>query len=333
MSPPSLLGHLRTRAGRTFMDATWALLAHAGRTLPNARPERHGVERITGIPYMDVDAEHHRLDVYRPIRRSGPLPVVLYIHGGGFRILSKDTHWLMAIAFARRGYLVFNINYRLAPAHPFPAAIEDGCAALAWVMKNAARYGGDVDRLVLAGESAGANLVTSLAIATSWPRPEPWAQEVWKLGARPRAVLPSCGILQVTDVDRFIRKKRLSRFLYDRLREVEDAYLPPTHPHGPTRDLADPLLWLERAENPLRPLPPFFAGVGTADVLLDDTRRLKAALDRLGTPCEVRYYPGEIHAFHALVWRPAARAYWRETFTFLERHVPQQEAQAATTVG
>lgn len=335
MSQPTLLGHLRARAGRTFTDAAWSVIAHAGRRLPNARPERHGVERIADVAYLETDREHHRLDVYRPVKRSGPLPIVLYIHGGGFRILSKDTHWLMAIAFARRGYLVFNINYRLAPEHPFPAAAEDGCAALAWVAENAARFGGDLDRLVLAGESAGANLATSLAIATAWSRPEPWAHRAFETGICPRAVVPACGILQVTDVDRFARRKRLPGFLRDRLREVEDAYLPHTHPRGPARDLADPLLWLERADKPARPLAPFFAGVGTADVLLDDTRRLKAALDRLEVPCEVRYYPGEIHAFHAMVWRPAARAYWRDTFAFLDRHVrlAAEEEEAESVVG
>jgi acetyl esterase len=325
MPPPTLLEHLRSRAGRAFADTAWVALAQMGR-LPNARPERHGVERLRDIAYQEPETPgptpHHTLDVYRPVKRTGPLPVVLYVHGGGFRILSKDTHWLMAIAFARRGYVVFNINYRLAPQHPFPAAVEDGCAALAWVVENAHRFGGDPGRLVLAGESAGANLVTSLAIATSWPRPEPWARRVWDAGARPGAVLPACGILQVTDVDRFHRRKRLPGFLRDRLHEVEHGYLPASYPAGPARDLADPIVWLEHAAPPPRPLPPFFAGVGTKDVLLDDTRRLKAALDRLGTPCEVRYYPGEIHAFHALVWRPNARAFWRETFAFLKQHVP-----------
>jgi acetyl esterase len=327
MPKPTLLGRVRHQAGQAFMDATWVALSQAGR-LPNARPERHGVERLLDIPYLDDGHAAHRLDVYRPVKREGPLPVVLYVHGGGFRILSKDTHWLMAIAFARRGYVVFNIDYRLAPRHPFPAAAEDGCAALAWVVENAARYGGDASRLVLAGESAGANLATSLAVAASWPRPEPWARRVWDVGARPGAVLPACGILQVTDVDRFARRKRLGAFLQDRLHEVEDGYLPPDHPRGPARDLADPLLFLERASPPERPLPPFFTGVGTADVLLDDTRRLKAALDRLGVPCEARYYPGEIHAFHAMIWRPNARAFWRETFAFLGRHVPPGRVEA-----
>ena len=331
MPAPNLLQHLRARAGRAFADTAWAALAQAGR-LPNARPEAHGVERISDIPYAS-SAPHHTLDVYRPVRRSGPLPVVLYVHGGGFRILSKDTHWLMAIAFARRGYLVFNINYRLAPRHPFPAAVEDACAALLWTVENAARYGGDLNRLVLAGESAGANLATSLAVAASWPRPEPWAHRVWEAGVRPGAVIPACGIYQVTDVDRFRRRKRISDFLNDRLREVEDGYLPASVPEGPARDLADPVVWLERADPPPRPLPPFFTGVGTADILLDDTRRLAAALERLGASCEARYYPGEIHAFHALVFRPAARAFWRETFAFLKQHVPPGALAAPAGAG
>jgi acetyl esterase len=318
---PPLLGQLRARAGRTFADSVWWWLAQL-RHHPRARPARHGVERIDGIPYLGTGLAAHTLDVYRPIEREGPLPVVLYAHGGGFRILSKDTHWLMGIAFARRGYVVLNINYRLAPTHPFPGAIEDACAALVWAMENAARFGGDPTRLVLAGESAGANLATALAIAASWPRPEPWARRVWDAGARPGAVLPACGMLQVTDVDRFLRKKRLSRFLSDRLHEVEAAYLPSTVLHGEARDLADPLVYLEHAPLPTRPLPPFFAGVGTADILLDDTRRLKVALDRLGTPCVAKYYPGEIHAFHALVWRANAKAFWRDMFAFLDQHVP-----------
>jgi acetyl esterase len=331
----SLLGRLRVRAGRAMLDAAWAGVAQLGR-LPNARPERHGVERIVDIHYATDDevaphAHAHgysRLDVYRPVRRAGPLPVVLYVHGGGFRILSKDTHWLMAIAFARRGYVVFNIDYRLAPKHPFPAAVEDGCVALAWVKENAARFGGDPSRIVLAGESAGANLVTALAVATSWRRPEPWARRLWDLDVRPVAVLPACGILQVTDSARFARRKpAISKFVRDRLVEVEHAYLP-TAGAATARDLADPLVWLEQAPPPERSLPPFFAGVGTADPLLDDTRRLKAALDRRGVPCEAHYYPGEVHAFHAFVWRPHARAYWRQAYAFLAKYVPRENETA-----
>jgi acetyl esterase len=315
----SRLEQLRYRISQAATDRTWYLTAQATKRLPFARPERHGVERIEDVAYAGSKQREHTLDVYRPRGETRPLPIVLYMHGGGFRILSKDSHWMMGLAFARRGYVVFNINYRLAPAHPFPAAIEDACGALAWIASHARDFGGDPDRVVLAGESAGANLTTSLAIATSYPRSEPYARAAYDANVRIRAALPACGILQVTDSARFARRKRLSAFVRDRLHEVEHAYLPESAPRD--RDLADPLLVLEGAASPARPLPPFFAGVGTADPLLDDTRRLKAALDRAGVPCEVRYYPGELHAFHSLMITPHARAYWRHAFAFLDRHV------------
>ena len=63
------------------------------------------------------------------------------------------------------------------------------------------------------------------------------------------------------------------------------------------------------------------AGVGTADPLLDDTRRLARALDRLCVPHQARYYPGEIHAFHAFVFRQAARRCWQDQFAFIDRYL------------
>ena len=298
-------------------------VASLGRLHPNARPERHGLSVERDIAYRATGLQDHLLDVWRPTAAAGPLPVVLYVHGGGFRILSKDTHWIMGLAFARRGYVVFNVNYRLAPKHPFPAAIEDVCAAYRWVLDNAARWGGDPSRLVLAGESAGANLVTSLAVAASYPRGEPWAQEVFASGGRPGAVVAACGMMQVSDPDRFRRRKpRLGTVVYDRLLEVSEAYLGQRlEPHDGCA-LADPLLVIERGEAPERPLPAFFLPVGTRDPLLDDTRRLCAALGKLGVPCEARYYRGEMHAFHAMVMLPAARQCWQHIYDFLDVHVP-----------
>jgi len=308
--------------GALIVDNMFRGMATAGRLHPLSRPERHKVEILRNIPYRTELTPALHLDIYRPTGREGPLPVILYIHGGGFRILSKDTHWVMGLSFARRGYLVFNIDYRLAPQNPFPAGAEDSAAALAWVKENAARYGGDLRRLSLAGESAGANLVTVLALATSYRRPERWARETFELGLSPRAVLAACGIFQVSDPSRFGRRKaRIPTFIIDRLQEVADAYLGGvTVPEPGALDLADPVVLLERGAPPERPLPPFFVPVGTRDPLLDDSRRLKAALDRLGVPCDARYYPGEVHAFHAMVWRENARRCWHDTFAFLDQH-------------
>ena len=316
--PDSWRVRLRRQAGSKAVDAFFRWLSKAGRLHPSARPQRHHVAVTRDLPYLNSGRPEHLLDIYRPTNTPGPWPVVLYLHGGGFRVLSKDSHWVMGLAFARRGALVFNANYRLAPQHPYPAAMQDACAALTWVLEHAARHGGDPDRLVLAGESAGANLALGLTLACCYRRPEPYARRVWDLDLLPRAVLPVCGMYQVSDPGRFWRRRPLSTWVRDRLREPTEAYLGPS-PDPVATELADPLLVLERGDAPARALPPFFTAVGTKDPLLDDTRRLEAALGRMGVCCDAHYYPGEVHAFHALIWRKNARRCWRRTFDFLQR--------------
>jgi len=322
---------VRRRAGAAVIDNGLRSISRLGKMLPVARRLRRDVEVIQNLRYRRTGQRSHLLDVYRPRdydpARDGALPVVLYVHGGGFRILSKDTHWLMGLQFARRGCVVFNINYRLSGEAPFPAAIEDACHAFTWVHRHAADFGGDTSRLLLAGESAGANLVTSLAISTSYRRPEPWAHAVFETGVVPSAVVAACGMFQVSDPERFMRRRPLPRWLADRIEEVCHAYLRGPVYDGPGGlDLADPLLVLERGEEPHRPLPPFYAPVGTKDPLLDDTRRLRTALEAMDVPAKVTIHPGEVHAFHALIWRPEARKVWRHTFDFLDAHVFDEES-------
>jgi acetyl esterase len=244
------------------------------------------------------------------------MPVVLYMHGGGVRILSKDTHWVFGLVFARRGYMVVSINYRLAPEHRFPAAVEDVCAAWTWLLQNVERLGGDPSRIFLAGESAGANLATTLTLASTYRRPEPFARAVFDAGVVPRGVVPACGLFQVSDPERF--KLRPNSYFWDRIAEVTDAYL-----HGATLDhefaldLADPVVAFERGEAPARPLPPFFVPCGAWDILRHDSTRLAAALTRLGGRAEARIYPRGPHAFHAFLFTPSALKCWRDTFEFL----------------
>lgn len=316
---------MRRRAGRFAADSFFRGAAELGRLLPAARPARHGVSVIRDVPYDDSGVPEHHLDIYRPegTAQGDDRPAVLYVHGGGFRILSKDTHWVFGLAYARRGYVVFNVSYRLAPRHRYPAAIQDVLAAYRWVTQNAHHYGADPARLVLAGESAGANLVTATTVATTFERPEPWARRVFDTGIVPRAVIAACGLLQVSDAGRFARRRSLNPFVADRVTEVSDAYLGVGR-HGAPRhsprelDLADPLVVLERGERSARPLPPFFAPVGTRDPLLDDTRRLAAALGARGVVCRDAYYRGGIHAFHAFVFEREARRCWRDTYAFLD---------------
>src|SRR5687768_10048389 len=124
----------RQRALARVSETAFRTASLTARLHPLARPERHDVEVVRDVPYLDDGAVDHMLDIYRPTARPGPFPIVFYVHGGGFRILSKDTHWIMALSYARLGYLVFNISYRLTPHHPYPAAVEDTIAAWAWMI-------------------------------------------------------------------------------------------------------------------------------------------------------------------------------------------------------
>lgn len=317
MSLIQRVSRARQKAGGKTIQAFFRGVSAAGRAHPKAQRALGALEIIRDVPFGPLPA--HTLDVYRPRDLDGPAPAVLYIHGGGFRILSKDTHWLMGITFARMGAIVFSINYRLAPKHRFPAAIEDACRAAVWVRQHAADYGADPDRIAIAGESAGANLACAVGVAAAWRRPEPWAAEVFDAGLQPRAIFPACGMLQVSDVERLIRRKPgISRFVQDRMLETAHGYLG----DATATPMADPLLLLESDATPDRPLPPMFIPCGTRDPLLDDSRRLAAALAARGIPHELRIYPGGVHAFHAFAFAPSARECWRHHRAFFDQHVP-----------
>lgn len=316
---------LRQRALGHSMDLGIRALSRAGRLLPAARDYLEPVVTHANIPYLGTGARAHVLDVVRPRAHVGePLPVVLYLHGGGFRILSKDTHWMMAGAFGARGYLVFNANYRLSGEAPYPAAVEDAAAALLWVLDHAHEHGGDSARVVLAGESAGANLVTALTVACCFARAQCGTEALVARGFVPTAVAALCGLLEVSRWSRF-EAIPMPGYARDRIDQVCRGYLGDrADDSGAHLDLANPLTVLERDEQPVRALPPFAASVGTADPVLDDTRRLERALARRGIRHHVSYHPSEPHAFQAMIWRDEARRSWRELFAFLDAVVPAQ---------
>lgn len=119
----------------------------------------------------DIVIPHDGIDVpariYWPanIASDKPLPVMVYFHGGGFMLGSVDIFDALTrkIANATKS-IVISVDYRLTPAHPYPAAVNDGYAALLWAARNATALGGDPGKLVVGGDSAGANLATVLAL-------------------------------------------------------------------------------------------------------------------------------------------------------------------------
>jgi acetyl esterase len=101
--------------------------------------------------------------IYRPVRRER-LPVLVYFHGGGWVVGSLDSHDGVARHLSRfGGCIVVSVDYRLAPEHPFPAAVDDAWAAMLWVREQAASMGGDAARIAVGGDSAGGNLAAVVA--------------------------------------------------------------------------------------------------------------------------------------------------------------------------
>ena len=116
--------------------------------------------RFTNIPYGPCP--ENLLDVYCPEDTRGVNPTIISIHGGGWCYGSKDLYSHYCLRLADRGFTVVNFDYRLAPEHKYPAAVEDCCRMLAWVEANAAQYHIDLNNLFLVGDSAGGQLATQL---------------------------------------------------------------------------------------------------------------------------------------------------------------------------
>ena len=152
-----------TRKGPTPADAVKALLKDDGKD-PAALMAQMKVKK-QDMTYPTAGGTQP-IRIYTPEDAgSGPLPVIVYYHGGGWVIADIDTYESSTMALAKKAKaIVASVEYRHAPENKFPAAHEDSFAAYQWVLKNAGQFGGDPQRVALAGESAGGNLATNVAI-------------------------------------------------------------------------------------------------------------------------------------------------------------------------
>lgn len=109
------------------------------------------------------------LDVYYPNGTTAPLPTIVSIHGGGYVYGSKEIYRRYGMDMARRGFAFVNFNYRLAPKWKFPTPLWDTNKVMEWICQNAARYHLDPDRIILVGDSAGAQLASQYAAIAATP--------------------------------------------------------------------------------------------------------------------------------------------------------------------
>lgn len=194
------------------------------------------------LPYLDdAAAEAHRLDLYVPTQGEGPFPVVIYFYGGGWRSGDKRLFEHLGRAYAIRGFVAVVANYRLTPAVRFPAHAEDCADAVAWVYRTIANYGGDPQRLIVSGHSAGAHLAALIGL------------DVRYLSARGVPATALRAFVVISGV--YDLRSHVGQTVFTRREYVEEAF-------GSTPDqlaTASPILYIREG------LPPFLVAVAEED--------------------------------------------------------------------
>ncbi|WP_437203321.1 alpha/beta fold hydrolase [Planctomicrobium sp. SH664] len=134
---------------------------------PDDRIDQLQIEK--DITYATYDKVEVSLDLYQPRQRTDKAAGVILIHGGGWVIGSKGNYSFYGIELATRGYVVANIDYRMAPQHPFPAAVQDAKAAVRWMRAHAEELNVDPERISVVGASAGGHLALMVGYSDDVP--------------------------------------------------------------------------------------------------------------------------------------------------------------------
>jgi acetyl esterase len=256
----------------------------AGRVVSNPEPPE-----LKSVTALAIPAPHGAIParVYTPktLRQAGDLaPCLVFFHGGGWVIGDLDSHDVVCRKLAAEGELiVISVDYRLAPEHKFPAAVDDAIDATKWIAANATPLGIDASRLSVGGDSAGGNLAAVVAIAA-------------RDGNGP-AISGQVLIYPATDASRthpshsepetsILLTHSVTRYFYD-------SYL------NSAADVHDWRASPVRART-LIGLPPAYVLTAGADPLRDEGDEYARRLKEAGVPVTYRHFPGQFHGFFTM---------------------------------
>jgi acetyl esterase len=277
---------------RSLLEAMAAQGGPAMETLSaaQAREAAHGLDQLAGdaesvarIENREIPSRSGELPVriYVP-EGNGPFPGVVFLHGGGWVICDLDTHDNICRAIARRASsVVVSVDYRLAPEHPFPAALEDSFDAACWVTDNAATLGIDPGRVIIAGDSAGANMATVIAAKARGAERPAIALQVLAYPATDLTSFDTASYREFGE-DHFLTRALMERFVSEYIPRADDRKTPDASP----RFIAD-----------LSGMPPALVITGECDPLRDEGEAYAKRMKHDGVPVTLERYDGMIHPF------------------------------------
>jgi len=255
----------------------------AGRVVSNPEPPE-----LTSVAPLSIPAAAGSIParIYTPktLRLAGGLaPCLVFFHGGGWVIGDLDSHDVVCRKLADEGELiVISVDYRLAPEHKFPAAVDDAIASTKWIAEHAKQLGVDASRLMVGGDSAGGNLAAVVSLAARDGNGPPIAGQVLIYPAtdfsmkHPSHSEPETSILLTHSVIRWFCNHYLGGA------DIDDWRASPAR----ARTLAG--------------LPPAYVLTAGADPLRDEGDEYARRLKEAGVPVTYRHFAGQFHGFFTM---------------------------------
>lgn len=301
----------------TPQPAIWAIRAlfDSGSDAASAKllPKVPANIETTGAVRYDPSDPDALLDVFRQRDAAASQPAIIWIHGGGF--VSGNRHIVAEYLkiLAARGFVTVTVDYTIAPEAHYPTPIRQTNKALGYIVANAARYGIDPDRVLIGGDSAGAQIAAQVAALASNPA---YAKAVGispSVGPdRIKGAILFCGAHDVTMLN-------LDGKLGPFLRAVVWAY-------GGKRDaMSDPAFRLMAVpDHVTKDFPPAFITAGNADPLLGQSKRLANRLKAAGAITDPLFFPADYspalgHEYQFDLDSPAGRQAFERTVAFARR--------------
>jgi acetyl esterase len=263
---------------------------------------------VLDVQYGRANRRKQSLDIFVPPGRP-PYPVMVYMHGSGFHAMDKKSYRRICRCFSSRGYLVFSINYRLAPASGFPEPVQDAASAISWAREHASQYGGDPEAVFLAGDSAGAYLASMYGAVLGDPR--------LMSGLGIERTVPADSIKGLLLFYGAFDMMSCSSTRFPFIKLLLRGFMGPDWQSDPRK------ITLASPQRHVAPgYPPCYIFAGAWDPLCSESRQFDRVLTRSGVPHETlifgRRYPTANHGFLSMPYSKCSKLAMDEATAFMQ---------------